>query len=322
MYAAQQLFREVLAEAPLHGVYTEEELADLALQIGLWDEDLEKQLETYVKDMQDFKVKLYEFAHKNTERTKIRNLLNQARERADALFARKTTLSKYSATTHAAAVRNRYILGVSLCNEDGSPYFKNDSDYWRASSEFLDILSTQYIKAQITEAEYREIARSEPWRSLWDSSAKAQSIFGIPVSSYNEDQREISLWSKLYDSVYEHPECPSQTIIEDNDMLDGFLILKKKEWGERKQKGDIEGGLKNEKIRNSQEVYLMSDGSKEELQKIENMNDASAKIIKKQRNKYIDKVGEANELDLPDVKKRLHMEANRKFAEDMRKRTR
>ena len=69
---------------------------------------------------------------------------------------------------------------------------------------------------------------------------------------------------------------------------------------------------------NSQEVFLIAD-TVDDAKKIDVLNDEMAKRTKRQRFNYLKDKGEVNEIDMPDTKNRLIMEANNKLFESYRK---
>ena len=79
------------------------------------------------------------------------------------------------------------------------------------------------------ESEIRELARSEPWKSIWSSSKNEGVLFGKRAIELSEEQKHLIMWSTMYDSIGESPDSPSDKIIADDDMLDGWLILQRRE---------------------------------------------------------------------------------------------
>ena len=92
-------------------------------------------------------------------------------------------------------------------------------------------------------------------------------------------------------------------------MLDGWLICQKNKSSAANDKRDAESLLTNEKIKNSQEVYMKVDTAKD-AKKIEALNDKLAARIKKSRLDHLKKVGEVSEWNMPDTKQDIMMEFN------------
>lgn len=318
LYQGQEIFAETLQDAIFSGVFSDREVEVLSYETGIWDTEKENLLEQHQKNIQDFKVQLYQFAFRATEREKIRQYLIQAKHDVEQLYLQKNVLYGYTASYLANQARVRFTIAMSLRNPDGSPYYKNESDYWQADYQFVDVIYSILLKNRLAEPEYREIARTEPWRGLWDSADKSGSLFGCPASEYNEEQREISLWSNIYSSVFQHPDCPPEEVIKDDDVLDGFLISKQRENKQRQFISQAEESISSEKIRNSQEQFYTVKNA-EEAAAIESLNSPAAKAVKKQREAYIKKHKVVHDIHLPDVKKRLMMQANQQLSEGFKK---
>ena len=61
-------------------------------------------------------------------------------------------------------------------------------------------------------------------------------------------------FSRMYDSVYKNTECPSDDVIQDDDMLDGWFIQQTKEQEERQKEKLSEDKLSHLKHGNGQEL--------------------------------------------------------------------
>ena len=101
-------------------------------------------------------------------------------------------------------------------------------------------------------------------------------------------------------------ESPPDKVIQDDDLLDGWLILQNRK--REKERVEKEMDKKIGKNKGAQEVYIMAETT-EEAQKVEMLNNAMTKGIKKQRQKMVDKHGEIQEQHLPDAKQRMRNQA-------------
>ena len=166
----------------------------------------------------------------------------------------------------------------------------------------------------ISSYQYREIARTEPFRSLW--SIAKQNIFGT-LSNLTIDQKNIILYSKMYDNVYEHPERPNDEVIEDDLMLDGWFAVQKRESEierNKKQADNLLDSKKNRKGGDAGELFVVA-GNKEEAKKISSLNDLNTKMKLKQRQQQINKDGSLEEQEFIDVKLDLRNQAMKQMAQ-------
>jgi hypothetical protein len=154
------------------------------------------------------------------------------------------------------------------------------------------------------------MARTEPWRSTWSCKKCEREVFGVPTVDLTEDQKSLVIWSTMYDNIYEHPSCPQQEIVDDDDLIDGWMIVQRKERQKNQTKLQVEDLISNVKIKNSGEVFVIGQ-SKSDRERIDSLNDDNAKNIKRQRLKMIQEKGFLNEVDMPDTKLDLQMQSNK-----------
>lgn len=287
---------------------SEDELLEYLYKIGAWTEQDEEIIEKLPKDIEQLKIKCYESYLNSEVRKMAKKAIQIAKNKLIEVLGIKNQYSHLTITGTALLEKIKYLTGRALFNKSGQRIFKEKS-FWKQTNSILDqsISCLNYLK--ISETDFREIARSEPWRSYWSVREACNGLFSKSAVLLTDDQKELINWSLLYDGVFSHTDCPPDDVIEDDDCLDGFLILDKKNRDKDKLNNKVEGGIKNERIRNADEVYIAAD-TFEDAQKIHSLNSDFAKAKISQRNKIIENKGEISEKDLPDVKQRLMMELN------------
>ncbi len=187
----------------------------------------------------------------------------------------------------------------------------------RVSAEgILEEAVSALLNSRIEEGEFRKMARTEPWRSIW-SGRKADGLFGCPAVDYSDEQRALVCWSLLYDNVYEHPDCPGEDVINDDDCLDGWLIVQRRERKRGQVAKRIDDMIGNEKIRNSAEIFIPA-YTPEQVAEIESLNDPQAAATKRERMAYLHKHGHVPEWKMPDTFRTIKMELNRMASERMK----
>ena len=97
---------------------------------------------------------------------------------------------------------------------------------------FLNFLQSNII----TTEEFREIARTDPFRSRW--SLLKTNVFDFEILT--GEQTSLCMYCRMYDNVYEHPEKPTEQVIDDDDMLDGWFAKQRKQMEEDKQRKELE----------------------------------------------------------------------------------
>ena len=115
------------------------------------------------------------------------------------------------------------------------------------------------------------------------------------------DQQGLIIWSNMYDNIQESLECPTEDVINDDDMLDGWFIIQRRKQESEKAKSELEQRTNNEKIANSDEILVMA-SNKKEANAVHNMNDINGDMIRKQRINTVKRKGKAVDLDFQDRK--------------------
>lgn len=317
IYAAQELYHSYIQELRYMNCLTEEQVLDFMLEEGLWSEEDEKLLTELPKQIEDFKVGLYESTFKANEKKSLRKYLKTAKEAQDNLTKKKQIYYYLTINGAATMVRTRFLVGMSTYRVGGDALYTEDS-FWHSDGLIFEQVMDVYFKTRITEAMYRIMARTDPWRSVWNGRKSEGKVFGIPSIELSDEQRNLTMWSNIYDSIYEHPECPPETVIEDDDVLDGWMIIQRKKRKDDLEKRKAEDVVSNEKIRNSGEVFIPVD-TMDDAKKLNNdLNDHHAKIVKKQRLAFARKQGEVHEGHMPDTMQYLNSEINRNFVAQAR----
>lgn len=292
-YEADIVYEETYNEAILNGLINNDSILDLLYRYELWDLQDEGRFNEIPQLIEDTKLRLYEERlHSETVKS-LKVHLNVLRNEYGTLFGRRHSYDSYTAE------------GVSqfskLCYMVRSCTFKGEKLY-RFNEETLEEVIYEYQRSTLSEEQLRDIARNEPWGVYWSSLKSGIPIFKEP----NEEQRKIIRISSFYDNLHQSPDCPPNFVIEDDDMLDGYLICTRKEREKESNSKDIEGSL-SDKVANSAEVYVVCE-NQDDAKKVYDLNGAYAKAVQGAREKIITEKGRVNEVDLPDVKKKLQME--------------
>jgi len=144
---------------------------------------------------------------------------------------------------------------------------------------------------------------------MWTIGKKQGNAFGKSASELTKDQISLSSYSCMYDNVYENSDAPDEKVIEDDDCLDGWFIHQRREYDKQKKKRQTEDMIKNPKIANSQEIFLMAN-DQEEANKIFDVNHPAVRGIIKDRQNTIQGAGKQIKFtELNDIKQDIAMES-------------
>ena len=297
---AEETWVDRKREAADDAVMTAAEALQTLRDQGLWDQQNDKDLAQLEKDTETLKVAVFQMFMRPNAREGARAKLLAARRGRLELLNRKHHLDSMTQEGLADAARTRFLVSRLLLRQDGTREWPNDT-LLHEDSLLLDQAVRAYLQSRPAEAVFREVARREPWRSVWSARKSEGSVFGVPAAHLTEEQRTLCGWSSLYESVDGHPEKPVAAVIEDDDALDGWMIVQ-----QRKQKEEVkpESLPLNEKIAGCGEVFLFAE-NEEEAKGIEGMNDPTAARVKAMRNAQIFKQGLVQEAEMPDSKVKI-----------------
>ncbi len=299
LYESQEIYNEIYREAKCNDCLTQEDIIDMMLSRGIWTDYDNNQLEVILpKHIEYFKVEIYQNFHKKKEVEQIRKYLNTAKTSVASLFSKKHSFDHYSQHGLATFARWQYIAENTTYSYDGHKY-----DFSCVNiTNILDFMNKQ----QLSESIIRELSRSEPWKSMWVAGKKTKSLFSKSSIELSDDQRRLINWSGTYDSISEHSESPPEEMIDDDDAIDGWIIVKNKEAKKAKEKADIE---KRTGAKQDGEQFIVA-SDKDEAKKIYDMNDPTSRMIIQQRLAVIDKLGVAEDKNFIDVQREINAGTN------------
>ena len=303
----QEIYSQCLKDAELKGVLTEDQLMSEMVRVGAWTKKEEEEIEGMPKDIEDLKVALFKSdGHDNLQKG-IRKTLDNKRQEFYSLVQKRSEVLKNTSSGISDTLESQYILYTSIVDRDGNFLFRGE-DFWKEDLKKIDRIYSQYISNFIPEGDMREISRTDPWRSVWNASKSSGSLFGIAASELSKDQKSLINWSRFYDSVGESTEAPNETVIKDDDMLDGWVILQSRNREKDKFRRDIEE--KASKHSGAGEVGIPV-GSDRMAASVEGLNDPMAQEKLDSIKKAAREAGSnpIKEQDIPFIKKQLQMQA-------------
>lgn len=317
-YAGSLIYQEWYSRGIRLGLPLEEEIIDLLYQEEIWDESLERKLEVLKEDIEKLKIGLYEMMLQSNEVAQIRKALLRGKFQLNNLEHRKTCFDHLSCEFMGRMARNNYF---ALCNirdaEDNlivNPDIAFNSGYEHFHKIF-DIRTANFLE----EFQFRVLARCDYWQSIWYGADKAESLFGLVAHNYSFDQQNLVRWTRLYDSVREHPESPPAQVFDDDDMFDGWMLIQHKNRTQQKQESLLESRLKDKKHGDAAEIFIPV-SSPQDAKKIYEANSPQAARTLRKRLDLVKSKGVVNELEMPDTKMEILTKMNQMSMERMKTR--
>lgn len=304
-----EIYFQIIEDERFEVWLRESNLTNLLIGYGYWTPTTEGLIKELEKKIERAKISLYE-NRLNTKTLKTsRQNLAQLNNQLNKIYLQKNELYQHTLEGYANSIKNEYILCNCLYNDKNKKVFEFNSNNSYILFNSLINTSNEQI---ITVEQLRAIARGGIWRSMWNCDK--QNPFGVKGGAYlSDDQRGLINFSIMYDSVYDHTECPEDFVIEDDDMLDGWILYQKQKIKKEKTK---DAAAKVHK--NAQEVFIMGN-NQEDFERIADLNDDFSKSIIDSRLKYVQKAGDVSELDLPDVRADIDNDLKQKAARYNRK---
>jgi hypothetical protein len=313
-YSAELYCQEEYEQNKYNDWIKDEDILSVLIDLKLWSHNGDQELKNIETKIEDLKIELY---HNFLNPAKIKNIkksIHNAQRAYEALYDNRHCLDTATLKGYCGIIKSQYILVNSLYSLDDKKIFEdlNIIDY-----SLVNDISFHINKDIINTTIFRTIARSEVWRNYW--SANKHRIFDKPTIDWTDEQKTLIILSKMYDSAFEHPDCPPDSVVQDDDMFDGWMILSRRQNEKDREKNRNEKMLNNKKVGNAQEVFLVAN-SKEEAQNIYSLNDNTSKNIINERNKIVMRSNQdIKEADLPDVQRNLLIKNNQQFMQSRKK---
>lgn len=244
--------------------------------------DYDKNIDELHKQLDSNKEQLYlNRALPTNQLNKIRQQIALLKTSLNNLIYKRHSLDKYTLEGWAESATERFIFSKIVLDENYRPL--------ELAGPELDAAIYKYKLATISSENLRLIARTEPWRSMWNTN---------DVQCFRkiwDEQRLLVMFSKMYNNVYEHSECPRDDIINDDDMLDGWFIVQKK--SRDKERAGREQDVYTRRHNNAKEIFVVTH-NEQDRKEIEEWNDTRAQIIKARVQDNLRRTGISRDRDI------------------------
>lgn len=303
---AQEEYVKAYEFAVDEDLLTDQDILNFLITQGIWSEQKEKEYKEIVpKHIEYWKVELYKSVLKSKTRDTVRKYLETAKEEYVRLHNIRNHYNYTTVDGYANYVKNCFL--ISMCT------FLNDElvDWTQYD---LSLIMRYYHEELLGADDIRELARTSPWNTLWNVLKVGGNVFGENITS---EQQALLSWSVMYDRIQESPDCPNDEVIQDDDMLDGWLLLQKQKREAEKNKQELESAV-NSKIQNADEVFIPVETASD-AQKIDLLNAPQINKIKQQRIQQVKKQGVVKQQEFKDVQQKRSMQMQQAFNKQMRR---
>ena len=289
-------YSAIIDECMFEDWLTSDEAVQVSINNDLYKKEDEERLKAIEKQIDGLKEDMFLKRILEPKRVSLnRKNIRQLEKTAATILAGKHAFDHMTAEGFAELCRQGYILRESIFDKQGNKVsIDEDSPLYEKISGFV-------VQSYVSPEKAREIARTDPWRSYWNA-ANGNNPFGGAIIDYTDSQRALISFSVYYDNVWKHPECPTEDVVNDDDMLDGWAIIQRKKSGEQGKKEIVPGDD------GESDLFLVAK-NEEHRRKIDSMNDQQGRELKIQREKTIQKKGKLTEDQFIDVQANLREQA-------------
>jgi hypothetical protein len=299
-YKSCLLYDKIINDEKYSDWIRESDMTRIMIRLGLWENDSDKMLKSLEKTIEDNKLKLYENLKRPDVLKLTRKSLQANKNRLNHLLYIKNNFRNNTLEGYAESIKSEYIICNTLYHKDAKIFenidinSKNDYEY-----KNFNVIVQEIYKQSTSVDDIRALSRSALWKTYW--IANKDNIFVGAVCDWTDDQRSLVNYSRMYDNVYDHPDCPEDSVIEDDDILDGWFIYQRKKREKEKNQSKFNSGHRNKKLDNAQEIFLMPNDN-QTAEEIMDLNNPIAKARFKQKMQFLSKAdGEIQECKMPDV---------------------
>ncbi len=314
-FLAEDLFLKYYQNAIDEDCLAEEDIDKLLRKYKIWNDSKEADLKRLIKDAENLKVAMFE-SHMNMQAVReIKTTLSKTNDLITSFACEKNSFFQYSAKTIATYCKNHFALGCSIFVKKNKPYWKNPLKCWLKSDTVLGSAHQVLTKYMLSDSDYRELARGEAWRSIW-TVRKNANLFGRSAVDLSSPQRHLIAWSNLYDSVYKSADVPPEHVINDDDMLDGWMIFQKRKREKEIAKQALQDKI-SPNIARHDEIFIMAGADehslvgKDSFDLIYDMNDTAGKVAFKKRMAQIQRDKIVDESSMLETQEQIRMQVAR-----------
>tara|TARA_R110000796_G_scaffold1193_11_gene4710 strand:- start:3727 stop:4773 length:1047 start_codon:yes stop_codon:yes gene_type:complete len=299
---ANFLSSEASEELSFSQLLTKQQLAELYNQKRIWTYEDEEKLEASQSNIEELQINVYKNFFNTKAKEAAKRRLSGIRKVISQTLIKKNMLFNSSLESYYDFIKDRFLAAISLYDINNNRIYKPDNIF-KENSFMLDKAHDAWLSQYEIMSDVRALALKGPWRHHWDT-CKGIDIFGVPKSDLNIFQKNIVLFSKMYDNARESMDAPPEEIFIDNDAFDGWMSSQRKEAEKRKSQKNADA-ITNQK---GDEIFMVTSG--EDKDKVFDLNSYNEKMSIKNKLSEVRSAGgeEIREGDLSDVKMKLRKE--------------
>tara|TARA_E500000331_G_scaffold358224_1_gene423535 strand:+ start:2091 stop:3155 length:1065 start_codon:yes stop_codon:yes gene_type:complete len=281
---SDKLYELKIKDAIRSGLMTESEIINYMIDNNFWSDLEEEEYDLIPKKLERAKLQLYNAHVKYRDKAPFRKNIKNIKKKLLSLIQKRNIYLAQSVESYAALCRNKYVICSNVTDSKGNKVI-NSENYLDTDGSLINLITNTYQSSQYDDNTIRRLSHEDPWRTFWNCGKSTGGVFDKKSSELTSQQINIITWSRVYDNIYESHECPSDEVVKDDDLLDGWLVYQHEKNKKRKNESDSEAkktGVKGD------EVYIMAD-TQEDASRVYNLNDAGGRAQVRSIDKQLEK---------------------------------
>jgi len=295
---AHNAYEEALYKSRFEKWFNNETALNILIRRGIVSPTIDQNIKSLEQSLEDLKVNLFRASFRTTDEKKIKKEIELVREQIERQEKLKSDIYHLTLEGFAARVKFTILIAASIHDGKTERRIYNNKRIMSPDPYLIELVTYKKNEFEPKTSELREIARTQPWKTTW--TLGKPNPYNKPIIEINEHQQSLMVYSNMYDNIRESLDCPTDRIIEDDDMCDGWLIIQNRKREKELREKQTEQ-IMGKKSKEYQELFMPAK-TKEDAKNILAMNDTGSRITIAQRQKQIEKQGLVKDSDLFDNK--------------------
>lgn len=286
---------------------TLKEIETYLISNGIWNPMNDNKIKELENETDNIKVDIYLNFYNPPKKKFLENNLESVKKILSQLYDKKHSLNHLSIEEYAMLLKNEFILANCIYDLDDTLVFNyHDNLNYMYFQKFMQEIMSNVINHK----DIRDLVKSELWKSYSSTSIIEKDILNL-----TDEYKVLISFHNMFNNIRQHPECPSEDIISDDNALDGWCINQNRKAEKDKKKQSIldkvtgKGGSKS-KAQAGDHIFVFTN-NEEEIQAINDLNDTEQKLFKKEVAEYSKNNPGTKWEDLPPIKRKIQMEAQK-----------
>tara|TARA_R110000824_G_scaffold98613_1_gene235213 strand:- start:6232 stop:7290 length:1059 start_codon:yes stop_codon:yes gene_type:complete len=312
---AEYIYQDTMSDLRFGNLITKKKCALFLRASNIWGPQDDTALQTLEKHLEDRKIDLFKSLFNKEKQKRMRRAIKSAKTNLNKAYARKHSLDYMTLDYHALLTKKKFITALCLRDLQDNPIYTQENFHNSDSSileNTISILDSDILSIE----EFRELARTDPWRTMWNLGK--ESCIANCVSEWSEEQKTLMTFAKMYENAHQSTDCPADEVFEDDDMFDGWMLDQKRS-RDKDQKTKLLTAL--EKVPdNAQEVFVHAP-TREEADDVYSLNDMQGRMKVQQRQQFLEQRPDVrvDAKDMPDTQLELRKQQMDEYKAKFRK---